>query len=141
MVDDESVTAPAANEGVYSAAAVQHIVAGVADQRIPPGITGAIDVVDSDTLQQSQVLDVREAGDAEADRALHRVLVAATGGSAQGLHNLVTSGIDFISIVAFAAGQRVIARPPVELVVAVAAGQRIVELIADKLNGSGIGQR
>ena len=119
-VDDVRVVAQTARHRVDARAAIQHVVAAVAGQRVCEVVAGAID---RRGAGQDQVLDV--GAELIRCRRLHQI-----GAAAGRLDDDVVRLIDDIGVVAEPARHRVRAGLAVEYVLAGIAEQRIVQAVA-----------
>ncbi len=116
VVDEVSVIASAADQGVGARVAVENVVAGVTGQHVIEGVTGKVEVGGA---QQNAVLDV--GGQGVADGGADHV-VAFTGQLGHG----VALAVDVVGIIASAADQGVVAGTAVENIVASVACQNVV---------------
>ena len=119
-VDDVDVVTHAPAHDVGPGAAVQHVVAGVADEGIAQAVAGGVDVI---RAQQDQRFDVgsQGGGDTGTDR------VDAFVGA---FHHLVAHVVHAVAVVAQAAGHEVHTRAAVQHVVAGVAGELVVQRVA-----------
>lgn len=140
LVDDVGVVAQPACHRVGAGAAVQDVLAGVADERIGKPVARAVEVAGAEQLQLLQV-GAQSPADPRIDRI--RPLVRA-------LRDDVAALVDDTGIVAGAARHRVgagatvqqiVARKTAQEVVAVTGDNDVVVRIADALNGVEISQR
>ena len=119
VVDDVSVVAGAADHPVGAEAAVEHVVAAVAEQDVVQGVAGAVDV---GAAGQGQVFDVGTKG--VVDRSLDGV---DFGQRSAGFDHVIADVIHHIGVVAGPADQGVRTAHAVEHVVQRIAGQHIVK--------------
>ena len=130
VIDDIGVVAGAADQGIGPGAAVEHVAATVASQRIGEGIAGAVDVC---RAGQGQVLDV--GGERVGHTGLHEV-----GAGIGAFGNDIACVVHPIGVVAGTADQGVGTGAAVQGVVAAIAGEQVGKIVAGAVDGTRSGQ-
>ena len=131
IVDIIDVVALAARHDVGTAPAIDHVVAGVADDRVGQRIAGPIDTADA---RQRQILQIR--AQRVTQRGLHQI------GALAGVFGDDVAGIvDNICVVASPAGHRIRPRAAIDHIARGVADDRVGQRIARAIGGGGARQR
>ncbi len=127
VVDIVDVVASLALQQVGPGPTVKRVLAGVARQRVPAGVARGVDIR---RAEKRHVLDVAQAGDAEAEGGADEV-----GAATRQFDHAVADIVDIITIVAAAALHRIRARAAVHDVCDGVPGDDVAKRIARRVRG------